>query len=148
MQGEYWIVNSERTMANCLEHIKERWAQDKWLRIQIQSGEASTPEQRGWMHILCRQVAGELYKKSGNEDFKGRDGEDWIKTTFKRRYGLTTTRIDPVTGQPVPALVSTENYSRGEKCHFIDQIMAWAADHDITIDPPEDYKKMKAEQVS
>lgn len=147
MQGEYWIVDSEHKLTNCVTDIKERWAQDKWLRVQIKSGEASTPEQRGWMHVLCRQVAWELYKKTGNEDFKGRDGENWIKTTLKRRFGLTTTRVDAVTGQSAPALVSTEKYSRGEKCHFIDEIMAWAADHDITIDPPEDYKKMKREQI-
>ena len=147
MEGEYWIVNSEHTKARFIAHLEKTWETEKWLRIQIQNGGASTPDQRSWLHILCRQVAGELYKKTGNEDFKGRDGEDWIKTTLKRRFGLTTTRIDPVTRQSAPSLVSTEKYSRGEKCQFIDEIMAWAADHDITIDPPEDYKKMKAEQI-
>ena len=53
---------------------------------------------------------------------------------------------DPLTGDAVPYLVSTEKYTKGEKCEFMEKVLMWAASLDITIDPPEQYKKMQREQ--
>lgn len=143
MQGDYWDINSEQKLTSFIDYLKLEWPKKKWLRIQLKDGAASTPNQRDWMHPVFREIAKALSERTGLDY-----GEEWVKTNMKRRYGLTNSLPDPTTGNPVPFLVSTEKYSRGEKCHFMEQVLAWAASIEITIDPPEQYKKMQREQLA
>ena len=111
--GEFWVINSDEKLNNVIARIQKEWEDKKWLQIQIKDGKAATKQQRDWMYPVFRVIAKNLTERSG-EVYK----VEWVKTYLKRKFGLKSTKADPETGEPVPYLVSTEDYSRGEKCFF------------------------------
>ncbi|MBL4682534.1 MAG: hypothetical protein JKY88_17690 [Pseudomonadales bacterium] len=143
MTGDFWIIDNDHKRQAVIDYINKVWPEKKWLQIQIKDGAASTPNQRDWMHPVFREIAKVLAERSGMDYSEG-----WVKTNMKRRFGITNSLPDPVTKNPVPYLVSTEKYTRGEKCQFMEQVLEWAASIEITIDPPEQYKKMQREQIT
>jgi hypothetical protein len=51
---------------------------------------------------------------------------EWVKTKLKRDFGIVRQLPDPVTGEPVPYLVSTADYDKGEMMEFITRVLAYA----------------------
>ena len=143
MTGDYWDINSQGKLNHFISYLKTEWAEKHWLLVQVKDGAKPTKNQRDWMHPVFREIGRQLTEREGQEF-----GEQFIKTTMKRNFGLIGTKLDPVTRKPVPYLLSTEKeYTRGEKCEFMEKVLVWAAGIDITIDPPEQYKKMQREQL-
>lgn len=136
------VANSAETMNTAIDMIRREYETHKWLQITVKNGKQATVKQRNWMHPVFRTIAKALSERSGL-DYT----ESWVKTMLKRRWGVVDSRPDPETGEPVAYLVSTEDYTRGEKCHLMDRTIEWAAGLEIVIDPPDEYRKMQDEQT-
>jgi len=54
------IVDSERSLYDTIELIREKWKADKYLRIDVKTGKQRTSTQNACLHLYCQQIADEL----------------------------------------------------------------------------------------
>ena len=130
MSGQFWLCKDVKTFDNFIDHITKTWDFEKHsLKIEWKrySGKMSI-NQRGLLHIWIRELTKFLndHKPSG---FIGDYSEAWTKTHLKRRFGIVDKFPDPVSGDIVAALRSTEEYDVGDMFHLLTNIRTYALEN-------------------
>lgn len=130
MSGEYWLCRNLKDVECFIDYIRKEWDFEKHiLKIDWKkySGKMSI-NQRGLLHVWIREMTKFLndHKPDG---FSEKYTEAWTKTHLKRRFGIVDKFPDPVSGEPVASLRSTEDYDLGEMFHLLTNIRQYALDH-------------------
>jgi hypothetical protein len=79
LNGVFWIVNSEKTLANCQAALAEQWDAERYLRVQIKSGKIRSLDQNALFHVWCREAA-KHFKLQGQGKITP---EEQMKLVFK-----------------------------------------------------------------
>ena len=78
------IVNSQKSLDECIGDLTEAWEHDKWLRVRWTNGKRRTPDQNSISHCWYEQIAKEL----------GDQTEEEVKCECKLRFGIPILRAD------------------------------------------------------
>ena len=78
------IVNSQKSLHECIGEITEAWGHDKWLRVRWTNGKRRTLSQSARSHCWYDQIAKEL----------GDQTEEEVKCECKLRFGVPILRAD------------------------------------------------------
>lgn len=57
MQGDYWIVNSDNTLENVIDEVRDAYSVHHYLRVQIKTGKQRSPTQNNALQVYCRELA-------------------------------------------------------------------------------------------
>jgi len=107
------IVNSQQTLSRALGDIRELWAEGKYLRISIRSGQDRSLPQNSVIHCWYEQVANELRE----------DSPLGVKRFCKLHFGVPILRAEDAEFREMydSAIKATLNYEQKLKAmDFID----------------------------
>jgi hypothetical protein len=60
MNGENWTVNSDPSLENLIKHLRELYADKKYVQVKWTTGKQITSPQNRSLHQYCEWVADEL----------------------------------------------------------------------------------------
>lgn len=60
MTGEHWTVNSDISLENYIKHMRELYADKKYIQVKWTTGKAITNQQRRSVYLYCDLLAKEL----------------------------------------------------------------------------------------
>jgi hypothetical protein len=60
MTGEHWTVNSDVSLENLIKHLRELYADKKYIQVKWTIGKAITNPQRNSVYLYCDLLAKEL----------------------------------------------------------------------------------------
>jgi len=86
MQGKYSIVNSALSLKNAISDITAAWVEHKWLRIKIECGKRTLP-QNALKSVWYKDIA----------DFRGDVTAKDVERECKLNYGVPILRRDVAT---------------------------------------------------
>lgn len=128
MTGEAWVCKTDKQLDLFVRHVRETWDWSRPLSIKWSAGHARGMGQNALLHAWVREIARHLNRLPGNDH-----DEETVKTYLKRRFGRVASFPDPVTGEPMPYLISTAKYEKGEMTAFMNSVHAFAADIGCTL---------------
>ena len=86
MQGQYNIINSALSFKNAISDIENAWLKDKWVRVKIDSGKRTLP-QNALKSVWYKEIA----------DFRGDVTAKDVERECKLNYGVPILRRDVAT---------------------------------------------------
>ena len=84
MNGEFWVVNSDRSLTNAIEHLRSVFSDKKYARVKIDAGKRTLDQ-----NALKSVWYGLIAKHRG--DVTAKD----VERECKLNYGLSILRRDP-----------------------------------------------------
>ena len=60
MNGEHWTVNSDASLENLIKHLREIYADKKYIQVKWTTGKSRTIPQNSSLHQYCEWVAADL----------------------------------------------------------------------------------------
>ena len=60
MTGEHWTVNSDASLENFIKHLRELYADKKYIQVKWSTNKAITNPQRNSVYLYCDLLAKEL----------------------------------------------------------------------------------------
>ena len=60
MTGEHWTVNSDPSLENLIKHLRELYADKKYVQVKWSTGKSRTTTQNSSLHKYCDLLAVEL----------------------------------------------------------------------------------------
>ena len=60
MNGEHWTVNSDASLENLIKHLRELYADKKYIQVKWTTGRSRTIPQNSSLHQYCEWVGNEL----------------------------------------------------------------------------------------
>lgn len=144
---QYWRAQTKDQLENCFKHLRDSMPESGW-RIEWKPWrDIRSLSQNAFQHVIYAEISQYLIGK-GRTDCD----EQWVKKMLKNRFigWVDEEFTDVVTGQKTirSVLKSTKKLDVGEATHYIDQILAWAADIGCWIQIPahSEYAKYKESQ--
>ena len=140
------IVNSQKSLHECIGEITEAWGHDKWLRVRWTNGKRRTLSQSALSHCWYDQIAKELGDQTEEEvkcECKLRFGVPILRADdpdFRDMYdsgikGLTyETKLKAMRFIPVTSLMSREQLSK-----YLEQLQREFAGRGISLEFPEEH---------
>jgi hypothetical protein len=121
--------------ANVGKEIDRRLKAPVFEDFKISFAIASKPsdEQRGYYWSVVLPTIQEHFKKQGNF-MKEMDLHDAIKNCIEEEEGLTTERLNPITGEVYQSKITISNAgNKKDVAKYIDAVIRWAAGEGIYI---------------
>ena len=63
MTGEHWTVNSDVSLENLIKHLRELYADKKYIQVKWTIGKSITNTQRNSVYLYCDLLAKELNER-------------------------------------------------------------------------------------
>lgn len=127
--------------ANVGKEIDRRLKASVFEDFKISFAMASKPsdEQRGYYWSVVLPTIQEHFKKEGNF-IKEMDLHEAIKDCLETEEGLTTEKVNPITGEVYQARITISNAgNKKDTAKYIDAVIRWASSYGIYI--PETKKE-------
>ena len=144
-QGDHVKISSKLEVEAKFAHLMKRandWEYKTPLCIRLEPWvDPRTLNQLAIFHIWCRQLSQRFIKTTPDAT------EEGVKWMMKHKF-LESKTIK--VGKTVLAdqIKSTSKLTKGEMCHFLDQVYGWAAERDVYLSLPEynEYTELKRKQ--
>jgi hypothetical protein len=136
------FIFQEANQANLMEirsnvgkEIDRRLKAPVFEDFKIVFGIATKPtdEQRGYYWSVVLPTIQEHFKKEGNF-IKEMDLHEAIKDCLEQEEGLTTEKVNPITGEVYQARITISNAgNKKDTARYIDAVIRWASGYGIYI---------------
>ena len=113
MNGQKWLVNSDRTLGNFIAHVTKLHETSGWVTYGWRTGRQRTATQNNSIHLYCRMVADELNDKGfpaflDSSILKESIEIDWTQSMVKDLWRTVQCKLFPDTEGKTSRLSRTE----------------------------------------
>jgi len=139
MSEQHWTCRTREQFNAFVSHVVELWDFEKPLLIKWSVGEKRSLGQNALFHVWIRHLTLHMNKKTPQINYD----EDAVKTYIKRRWGIRTVFVDPITGEEMPSLKSTGKYEKGEMTALMNKTEEFAACIGCTLPMYGEYLELR-----
>lgn len=122
MSEQHWTCRTRAQFDSFVSNVVDLWHFENPLLIKWSAGEKRSLGQNALFHVWIRHLTLHMNKTTEYEY-----DEDAVKTYIKRRWGIRTVFVDPITGEEMPSLKSTGKYDKGEMTALMNKVEEFAA---------------------
>jgi len=144
MSSQYWQAKTQEQLERCFQFLRENFPSPGW-RIEYKPWkETRTLSQNALAWKWYREIADQIYAKTGIGPFDEQDIHDRL---LVERFGHETVTIGSV---EITRPYQTSKFDTAEMHHFMRWVEWWAAERNLrlTIPAHSEYQQYKEAQIA